>query len=69
MSTKTVNLRNLPEEVVRKAKACAALHGITLKDFFIKAVQEAVENDIPTLPFSGALLGEKKTRRALKRKK
>jgi len=33
MDTKTINLRDLPEELVRRAKACAALHGITLKDF------------------------------------
>src|SRR5437879_935047 len=33
METKTVNLRDLPEELVRRAKACAAIHGLTLKDF------------------------------------
>jgi hypothetical protein len=69
MATQTVNLRDLPEDVVRRAKACAALHGITLKDFFIKAVEAAVEKDIPTMSLSGAFWGERKSNRRLKRKK
>jgi uncharacterized protein (DUF1778 family) len=47
MDTKTVNLRDLPEELVRRAKACAALHGMTLKDFVISAIAKATEEDIP----------------------
>ncbi len=47
METKTINLRNLPEELVRRAKACAALHGMTLKDFVVKALESATEKDIP----------------------
>ncbi len=50
MDTKTVNLRDLPEDLVRRAKACAALHGKTLKDFVIGAISEAVEKDIPFRP-------------------
>lgn len=44
MDTKTVNLRDLPEDFVRQAKAHAALSGMTLKDYFIKAVQDAMQN-------------------------
>ena len=69
MSTKTVNLRDLPEEIVRRAKACAALHGMTLRDFFVKAVEVAVEKDIPTFSLSGALFGQKRRQRQVKRKK
>jgi hypothetical protein len=69
MSTKTVNLRDLPEEIVRRAKACAALHGLTLRDFFIQAVEVAVQKDIPMFSLSGALFGEKRTKRQLRRKK
>ncbi len=47
METKTINLRDLPEELVRRAKACAALHGMTLKDFVVKALEVATEKDIP----------------------
>jgi len=45
--TKTVNLRNLPEELVRRAKACAALHGMSLKDFVIQALEKATQGDLP----------------------
>lgn len=69
MATKTVNLRDLPEEVVRRAKACAALHGLTLRDFFIKAVEAAVEKDIPAFSLSGALFGGKGSKHQMKPKK
>ena len=44
METKTINLRDMPEELVRRAKACAALRGLSLKDFIIEAVEKALEN-------------------------
>lgn len=47
MDTKTINLRDLPEELVRRAKVCAVLHGMTLKDFVIHAISKAIEQDIP----------------------
>jgi uncharacterized protein (DUF1778 family) len=47
MTTKTINLRDLPDDLVRKAKACAALHGMTLKDFVLEAIQKATEADLP----------------------
>jgi len=46
METKTINLRDLPEEFVRRAKAYAAMSGLTLKDFVIQAVEAAMKNDI-----------------------
>jgi hypothetical protein len=36
----TVYIRNFPEDLQRKAKAAAALEGITLKDLVIKAIRE-----------------------------
>ena len=47
MDTKTINLRDLPEELVRKAKAAAALQGMTLKAFVTAAVQKAVKEQLP----------------------
>ena len=35
-----MNLRDFPEDLHRKAKAKAALEGITLKDLIIKALTE-----------------------------
>ena len=51
MDTKTINLRDLPEEFVRRAKAHAALSGITLKDFVIRAVEKAMQ-DKPQASFN-----------------
>jgi len=42
MNTRTVNLRNLPDDLVRKAKAVAAWKGMTLKEFIIQAIQESL---------------------------
>ena len=36
----TVNIRDFPEELHRKAKSQAALQGISLKELVIKAVTE-----------------------------
>jgi hypothetical protein len=47
--TKTVNLRNLPDDLVRRAKSCAALRGQTLKDFVLTALEKATEADTPIL--------------------
>jgi NRPS condensation-like uncharacterized protein len=46
METKTINLRDLPEPFVRRAKAYAALSGLTLKDFILQAVESAMQNEI-----------------------
>jgi predicted DNA binding CopG/RHH family protein len=47
MDTKTVNLRDLPEDLVRRAKACAALRGMTLKQFVVEVVSNAVAEQMP----------------------
>ncbi len=54
METQTINLRDLPVDLVRRAKACAALHGMTLRDFVMRAIQKATEEDIPA--FAGSHL-------------
>jgi hypothetical protein len=46
MDTKTINLRDVPEELFRRTKACAALHGITLRDYVMRAMKKAVEEDV-----------------------
>jgi hypothetical protein len=63
--TKTINLRDLPEELVRRAKACAALHGMTLRDFVMHAIAKAIEQDIPAtgLPLAAFTTPKTKTRK------
>jgi plasmid stability protein len=51
MST-MIQIRNVPDEVHRAAKARAALEGMTLSDFALAALQAAV--DRPTLAEIGA---------------
>lgn len=63
METKTINLRDLPEEFVRKAKAYAALSGFTLKDFVIQAVEAAMQKDIHPMPSGTALMQTKQRRK------
>jgi hypothetical protein len=46
MGNKALNLRDLPEDFLRRAKAHAALSGVTLKDFVIAAVEKAMQ-DMP----------------------
>jgi hypothetical protein len=65
METKTINLRDLPEEFVRQAKAYAALSGVSLKDFVIQAVKMAMENEIQP-KFAGAMFVKAKRKRATK---
>jgi predicted HicB family RNase H-like nuclease len=40
---KVLNLRNVPEDLIRRAKAAAAMQGITLKDWMLKAMQEKLK--------------------------
>ena len=39
---KAVLLKGMPEDLMRRAKAGAALRGITLKQFVIEAIERAV---------------------------
>ena len=38
-----VNLRKMPEELIRRAKAQAALRGVTLKQFVIETLEKALQ--------------------------
>lgn len=40
--TQTINLRKVPYELVKLSKACAALQDLTLKDFILRAMKDAV---------------------------
>jgi hypothetical protein len=53
MDTKTINLRDLPPDFVRRAKAHAALGGMTLKDFVIEAVEKAMQESGQSLKPQG----------------
>ena len=68
---KTVNLRNLPDDVIRRAKSCAALRGQTLKDFVLTAIEKATAADmqIPA-PMAMSMMrieGKRRTRKETKR--
>lgn len=42
--TVNLNVRELPGELVRRAKSTAALKGVTLKEFVIEMLEKAVKN-------------------------
>ncbi len=63
MATKTVNLRDLPEGLVRRAKVCAALRGMTLKDFAIEALESATQEQSLRVAAGGAFRGKPKISR------
>lgn len=44
MGNKALNLRDLPEDFLKRAKAQAALSGMTLKGFVIQAVEKAMQS-------------------------
>lgn len=71
METKTVNLRDLPVDLVRQAKAYAALRGMTLKEFVIQSIVSALQKDIPAMPGSTSPLvafeGEDRRRKKAKK--
>jgi hypothetical protein len=58
MDTRTINLRDVPEELFRRAKACAALHGITLRDYVLRAMRKAVEEDVTGMSIGLVALAE-----------
>ena len=39
----TINLRNIPDELHRKAKARAAMEGVSLKQLLIRLLEEYLE--------------------------
>lgn len=40
---KVLNLRGVPDELIRKAKSAAALQGITLREWMFKAMEEKLK--------------------------
>jgi len=70
--SKTVNLRDLPDDLVRKAKSCAALRGVTLKDFVLNAIQREMDADVfasLSLPLAMSMTQTEKKSRGAKKKK
>ncbi len=69
MQTRTINLRDVPEELVRRAKAYAAWRGLTLKHFILNAMQQALESAGPEMTAMSlfAQAGRKGKRKSRKR--
>jgi len=66
METKTINLRDVPEELVRRAKMYAALRGMTLKDLVLHSLQQTLSNaesEFAGAMFTGPARKSKKGRR------
>lgn len=65
METRTINLRDLPEDIVKRAKLYATVRGITLKDFVVEAIEQALQRSTAELSSvalfvtSGAPLSER----------
>jgi predicted HicB family RNase H-like nuclease len=43
MANKSMNLRAVPEDLLRRAKAAAAMMGITLREFVFRAMEEKLK--------------------------
>jgi predicted HicB family RNase H-like nuclease len=43
MSKGVLNLRGIPTDVIRRAKSAAALQGITLREWVLKAIEERLK--------------------------
>jgi hypothetical protein len=63
---KTINLRDLPDELVRKAKSRAALQGVTLKDFVQTAIEKATD-DLTFAPIAMSMIQPEQKRRTRKK--
>ena len=66
---KTINLRNLPDELVRKAKSRAALQGVTLKDFVQTAIEKATDDSPFTTPIAMSMVAQQLEPKRRTRKK
>jgi len=42
-STKALNLRAVPDDLMRKAKAAAAMQGTTLREWVLKCIEEKLK--------------------------
>jgi len=43
MPGKSLNLRSVPDDLIRRAKSAAALQGVTLREWVFKAIQEKLK--------------------------
>jgi len=43
MSQGVLNIRGVPSDLIRRAKSAAALQGITLREWVLKAVEEKLK--------------------------
>jgi predicted HicB family RNase H-like nuclease len=43
MSKGVLNLRGIPTDVIRRAKSAAALQGVTLREWVLKAIEEKLK--------------------------
>jgi hypothetical protein len=59
METKTVNLRDMPEDLVRRAKAYAAWRGMSLKGFIVEVMQQALDSVPGTMSLFAHATGTK----------
>lgn len=69
METKTINLRDVPEELVRRAKAYAAWHGLSLKDFILDAMRQALQSAGPEMEAMGLFAQAVQKAKGKKRKR
>ena len=63
MDTKTINLRDLPPDFVRRAKTHAAISGMTLKDFVIQAVETAMRETEQQTALKAITLSAKRSKK------
>jgi predicted HicB family RNase H-like nuclease len=42
-STKALNLRAVPNDLIRRAKSAAALQGVTLREWVLKAIEQKLK--------------------------
>jgi predicted HicB family RNase H-like nuclease len=42
--TKALNLRAVPDDLMRKAKAAAAMQGVTLREWVLKCIEDKLKN-------------------------
>jgi predicted HicB family RNase H-like nuclease len=43
MSKGVLNIRGVPDDLIRRAKSAAALQGITLREWVVKAIEERLK--------------------------
>ncbi len=51
----------LPDEILRRVKTLSARSGISLREFFIEAVEQKLTTDIEGVPMSGTATSKRRT--------